>query len=284
MTRSTSSHRFTWEQAVEILRADPQHQQLIADAYLGADVSDNCRRFRKSPEFVCCMELLGRLAPPGRRLLDMPAGNGIAAVAFAAAGFEVTAVEPDASDSVGRGAIARAAAEASLKVNIVAAYGERLPFENEQFDIAYVRQGLHHAHELPRMVCEVARVLCSGGLLLACREHVVDNYGASLKAFLDSQVDHQLYGGENAFTVKDYRAAFAAAGLERIMELGPYDSPINTHPNDPPVLREKILTSVPGRVLRQLLGDGLTTRIGRWLLKRRKNPGRLFTFVLRKPR
>ena len=71
------------------------------------------------------------------------------------------------------------------------------------------------------MLAELARVLRPSGVLLACREHVVDNYGDSLRAFLESQVDHQLYGGENAFTLPDYRASIRSCGLDILVELGP---------------------------------------------------------------
>jgi len=94
-------------------------------------------------------------------------------------------------------------------------------FPSDSFDAVYVRQGLHHAADLPRMLEEIARVIRPGGVLLACREHVVDNYEESLQAFLDSQVDHQLYGGEHAFTLQDYRSAIAASGLIMLNEMGP---------------------------------------------------------------
>ena len=182
----------------------------------------------------------------------MPGGNGIATQAFAGAGFDVTTVEPNPSASVGRGAIAHVLAATGRQARIVDAWGEALPFDAASFDAVYVRQGLHHASDLAQMLREIARVLAPGGVLLACREHVVDDYGPSLRAFLASQVDHQLYGGENAFTLADYRAAIAGAGLQTRLELGPNDSIINAYPNTPEVLREKILASRPGRLLRTL--------------------------------
>jgi hypothetical protein len=129
------------------------------------------------------------------------------------------------------------------------------------------------------MLREYARVLRSGGLLLGCREHVVDNYGASLQNFLDSQVDHQLYGGENAFTLSDYRAAFTGAGLNIVQEIGPYDSPINLHPNTAETLADKICESAPGRILGSVLPKSVVSKIGMWQLRRSNRPGRLYSFV-----
>lgn len=275
--------KYSWEEAIEILRNDPAHEALIHDAYLGRDLVDNSRRFAASAEFAAARQLLARTAPRARRLLDMPGGNGIATHAFAGAGFEVTSVEPNPSAAVGRGAIARVLGASSLRAEIVDAWGESLPFADASFDVAYVRQGLHHAADLPRMLGQLGRVLRPGGVLLACREHVVDDYDDSLRAFLASQVDHQLYGGENAFTLADYRAAIVGSGLAIELELGPFDSIINAYPNTPEVLRRKILESPQGRALRRILPDSLVAGIGRWRLKRKKTPGRLYTFLARKP-
>ncbi|CAK0754650.1 Methyltransf_11 domain-containing protein [Gammaproteobacteria bacterium] len=271
--------KYTWEEAVEILRNDPAQQDLIFCSYLTRDLIVNCERFASSDEFFEALRLLGQFAPGARRLLDMPGGNGIATYAFARANFDVTSVEPDPSPMMGRGAIEHVLGASGIKATIVDAYGEALPFAADAFDVVYVRQGLHHARDLPRMMTELSRVLRPSGVLLACREHVVDNYGEGLQAFLDSQVDHQLYGGENAFTLPDYRSAIDGGGLKIELELGPYDSPINAYPNTPEALRHKVLESGPGRILRKVLPDDMVAAIGAWHVKRRKLAGRLYSFL-----
>jgi ubiquinone/menaquinone biosynthesis C-methylase UbiE len=273
---------FTWEQAIAHLRAVPEHSQFIFDAYLTEDLAENCRRFAAGEEFREVLRLIAAHAR-GSRVLDMPAGNGIATCALAAAGYYVTAVEPDPSATLGRGAIARVLRESGLAAQIVDARGEALPFADGNFDVVYVRQGLHHAGNLPRMVGEISRVLRAGGILLACREHVVDDYEGSLRAFLASQVDHQLYGGENAFTLTDYRRAISLAGFALIKELGPYESPINLYPNTEQSLERKILDTRAGRLLSGFMPNHLVARLGMWQLRRRRAPGRLFSFVARKP-
>jgi SAM-dependent methyltransferase len=270
---------YSWEEAIDILRKDPQHRELIYNAYLTSDLLGNCRRFAESAEFAEVLELIKTYGPGGRDLLDIPSGNGIATYAFALAGFNVVAVEPDPSTSVGRGAIATSLSAEKLNARIVDAFGEELPFDSNSFDLVYVRQGLHHARDLKAMLAEYARVLRPGGLLLGCREHVVDNYESSLQDFLSAQVDHQLYGGENAFTLFDYRAAFASAGLRIVREIEPYDSPINLHPNTAQILEAKICESVPGRILRAVLPKSLVFRLGMWRLRRSNRPGRLYSFV-----
>jgi ubiquinone/menaquinone biosynthesis C-methylase UbiE len=279
MLQQEKTFPYSWEEAISILRKDPQHHQLIYDAYLTSDLVGNCRRFAESAEFAEVLKLIKVHRMGARDILDIPGGNGIATYAFARAGFNVVVVEPDSSASVGRGAIATSLSADNLQATIVDAFGENLPFDSGSFDVVYVRQGLHHAQDLKAMLSEYARVLRPGGLLLGCREHVVDDYGSSLRDFLDAQVDHQLYGGENAFTLADYRAAFVDAGLSIVQEIGPYDSPINLHPNTPESLAAKICESAPGRILGSVLPKSLVTRLGMWQLRRSNRPGRLYSFV-----
>ncbi len=274
---------YSWEQAIEILRSDPDHQQLIFDSYLTADLEENCRRFARSDEFREILRLLRESVPGARRVLDMPGGNGIATYALAGAGFDVTTVEPNPSASVGRGAIAHVLGATGLQARVVDAWGESLPFEADSFDAVFVRQGLHHAADLAKMLAEIGRVLRPGGALLACREHVVDDYGPSLAVFLDSQVDHQLYGGEHAFMLDDYIAAIRGAGFELRLQLGPFESAINLHPNTPEVLRRKILASSMGRALGFIMPERVVVALGKWRLQRQKKPGRLYTFLCVKP-
>lgn len=275
--------KYSWEEAIEILRNDPSQQELIVNSYLTRDLLNNCRRFASSDEFAQALALLRQFSPAAVDLMDMPGGNGIAVHAFAGAGLEVTTVEPNPSEAVGRGAIAHVLAASGLRAKIIDAWGENLPFASASFDAVYVRQGLHHAADLNKMLSEIGRVLRPGGVLLACREHVVDNYGKSLQAFLASQVDHQLYGGEHAFTLDDYRDAIEGCGLKLELELGPFDSIINAYPNTPEVLRSKILQSTAGRLLRRFLPDDAVVAIGNWRIKRKRTPGRLYSFVATKP-
>jgi SAM-dependent methyltransferase len=281
--QNAASPRLTWEEAIKALRDDPQHRQLIFDSYLTQDLFDNCDRFARSAEFAEVLRLIQVHAAAAEDVLDIPAGNGIATHAFAAAGFRVTAVEPDSSPTVGRGAIRAVLQGRGLHARIIDAYGESLPLSSAEFDVVFVRQGLHHASDLACMLREYFRVLRPGGSLLACREHVVDNRAGSLQAFLNAQPDHQLYGGENAFTLDEYRSAIASAGFQMRAELDPYSSHINLHPDTIESLGEKILRSPPGRALRLLLSEASVIKLGFWGLKRARLPGRLYTFLAVKP-
>jgi ubiquinone/menaquinone biosynthesis C-methylase UbiE len=283
---NTRQYPYTWEEAIEILREDPNHQQLIRDAYLTADRLENCHRFLDSGEFKEVLAIIQAHAPQARRVVDIPGGNGIASFAFAKSGFEVAAVEPDPSNSVGRGAIDFVIQQEKLtNVKLVDAYGEKLPFADSEFDVAYVRQGLHHARDLAGFVSEITRVLRLNGLLIASREPVVDDYDKSLEEFLDAQPDHQLYGGENALTHKDYLRHLNRSELTLIGDFGPHESIINLHPKSFAELKAQMLNSRSGRILNAMLPAELVYRYELWIAKyRHREQGRLHTFIARKTR
>ena len=185
--------------------------------------------FCGSAEFAEVKRLLGPILHHAV-VADIGAGTGIASYALHKSGASrVFAVEPDASDEVGRGAIERLREDTATPIEILDGWGEELPLPDDSIDVVYSRQVLHHAADLERFMSEVARVLRPGGVLLACREHVVDN-DSQKREFLDSHPVHRLAGGENAFSLPQYLAAIAASGLVVRALLGPWDSVINAFP------------------------------------------------------
>jgi len=274
----------TWEEAVRWFRAQPQHAQAVCENYFDLPVRNAAERYVKSEEFRETLRLLG--AGNGRSVLDLGAGNGIASFALAKNGWRVTAIEPDPSDEVGAGAIRSLVQEARLDVSLVLCSGERLLCPDAAFDAAYARQVLHHALSLDRMVSEAARVLRSGGRLLAIREHVADDE-AQLAAFRAAHPLHPLYGGESAYPLSAYLNAFRAAGFRVLEVWGPLESILNFYPGTEAERK---------RVLAQIACSG-RTGIGRWLARiplfrkmlikrttnRDRTPGRLFSFLLEKP-
>ena len=282
MIENQTKEKYSWEEAIEILRNNPRHVQLVYDAYLTRDLVQNCQRFYESDEFKEVVKLVKLYNPSATKVLDIPAGNGIATYAFAKAGYEVTAVEPDNSELLGRRAIEFVFKSTNLNCEIVNSYGEELPFNDELFDVIYVRQGLHHAYNLELMLKEYSRVLKKGGILIACREHVVDNKKGSLQAFLDKQVDHQLYGGENAFLLNEYLLAIKKAGLNIITKFGPYSSPINLHPFKIEDIENRILQSKYSKILLKIFPSKLILKFAFFALKLFPRPGRLYSFVAQK--
>jgi SAM-dependent methyltransferase len=274
----------TTDDAIRQLRADPNCADLVRDAYLGRDVVDSARRFFESGEFAEVKRILGaRLA--GASILDLGAGIGMASLAFAASGAaRVVAVDPDSSDEVGRGAMARLAGRGEFE--IVDGFGEKIPLGDASMDIVYCRQVLHHAQDLPQLLRECARVLRAGGILLACREHVVDDDG-QLRQFLNDHPVNRLAGGENAYRLAAYLEAITAANLVVDSVLGPWGSVINAFP----VARSQAeLESIPEAKLVRRIGP-----LGRlavhvpgiraifWRRNDKPVPGRMYSFLAHRP-
>jgi SAM-dependent methyltransferase len=272
-------------EAIGVLRENPRYAQLVRDSYLGEDVRESAERFSASAEFADVLAL-ARSRFSGGMVLDVGAGNGIASFAFARSGARVVfALEPDLSTTIGLGALRPLVA--GMAVEAVCAMGEAIPLRSGSVDLVYARQVLHHASDLRELLSECARVLKPGGLLLACREHVVDDE-RQLDEFLRGHPVHQLAGGENAFRLREYLRGIESSGLRMDRVLRPRDSIINAFPG---VRTREELQREPSTILIRKLGGfgALISRMPgiqqavRAYLNRRREPGRLYTFVATKP-
>ena len=270
--------------AIRTLRARPEMAPLIEDSYLDTDSVGYWERFHGSAEFAAVRRLIAR-DPAGLRVLDLGAGVGMAAFAFARSGAAfVCAAEPDSSEEVGyRSLLGRPPDD--LHLSIVEAFGETLPCADETFDLVYCRQVLHHARHLDRMVAEMARVTRRGGQVLACREHVVRN-ARDLARFLESHPVHGMAGNEHAFRRHEYERAFSRAGLQLRTVLRPLESVINAYPR---ARTDAELAELPARWLARLgPAGGLLTGapfVDSCLrsIAVRRAPGSMYTFLATRP-
>lgn len=229
----------TWEETIAYIRTQPEYSDLVRDAYFDDDLALNVQRFKESAEFLETKALIKKYAPNAKTLLDVGCGNGISTINFAELGYEVTAVEPDPSLTVGAGAIRILKENRNLEnLTIFEDFAENIKFPDNSFDVVYVRQAMHHAYELDKFIAECVRVLKPQGLLLTIRDHVIFDE-ADKQLFLDSHPLQKFYGGENAFTPKSYQEAFRKAGATVIKELKFYDSVINYFPSDSETLKKK---------------------------------------------
>ena len=274
----------SWEEAVAWLVAQPDKQELVRDCYYDPSLEEAVRRYWQSPEW----EAISVLLPTSSgQALDLGAGRGIASYALAKSGWSVMAVEPDPSEFVGGGAIRKIARSEDLPIAVIQEFGEKIPCESASFDLVFARQVLHHARDLPALCAEVFRVLKPGGTFIAVRDHVISSLG-DLPLFLAVHPLHQLYGGENAFLLKQYLAAMRIAGFHIERVLRPFDSIINYAPYTRCSLREELkrrLKYFPlGGVAGRLLDWEPALSVGLTLLSRMdRRPGRLYSFVCTKP-
>lgn len=272
---------YTWEQAVKWLREQPEKQELVYQCYYDEPVQNAAERYSQSQEWLAVERLVEKYLPA--KVLDLGAGRGISSFAFAKKGCHVVALEPDSSDIVGAGAIKSLIETTKLPIEIVQNYGESLPFPDNSFDIVFGRAVLHHASDLSKLCQEASRVLKSGGIFLATREHVISRR-EDLQDFLDSHALHFLYGGENAYLLDEYKSAITGSSLVLSSSLGPFDSVINYAPVSREQFRSRLTSVLNGYLGEKISGwisqfEIIQGLYGRWLSDKSDTPGRHYSFL-----
>jgi len=266
-----SGNIFSWEEAVLWLRNQPDKQELVRACFYDDPPEESAERFYQSTEWKAVQNLLASVACG--TVLDIGAGRGISSYAFARDGWIVTALEPDASEVVGTGAILQVA-QSGLDITIIGERGEQLPFPDNTFDLVYGRAVLHHAQNLKKLCEEASRVLKRGGLFLFTREHVISSR-RDLESFLVSHPLHFLYKGENAYLLKDYVEAIKSADLTITNTMSPLASDINLFPTTKCILVEKIKAQYPIP-----LPDYFVQKVIIPVREKKNNsPGRLYSFL-----
>lgn len=267
-----SDKNLSWEDAVAWLKKQPDQEELVRACFYDDPLIDAARRYRESSEWQAVRHYLPRVTG---HALDLGAGRGIASFALASDGWQVTALEPDPGSTVGANAIRALAQECGLPIRVEETWGEQLPFADATFDLVHARQVLHHARDLRLLCGEAARVLKKGGVFIATREHVISRR-EDLPTFLARHPLHELYGGENAYLLDEYRSALEAAGISLQAVLNPFQSDINLFPETKDGLKRRIARRLG------LPGLWVPEWVLSWLGSRNNAPGRLYTFVGRK--
>jgi ubiquinone/menaquinone biosynthesis C-methylase UbiE len=242
-----SVQHYEYEESVQWLRSQPEMEEMVRLCYLDEDNHAAAQRFAASEEFAEIIQML-RLNGRKCRVLDVGCGNGIASYAFASLGHQVDAIDPEPSNDVGYGAARRLAGVVHPgTITVTEAFVEELPFPDNTFDVVYTRQAVHHFGDLQQGLAECHRVLKPGGMLLATREHVVDNE-QQLQQFLANHLLHQKHGGENAYPLQQYQSALQIAGFRSVQSFGPYDTVINHFPESNQELRIRLRAKLRRRL------------------------------------
>lgn len=287
MSSKPNTSKFaSWEQAVKWLRDQPDQRELVLASYYDDPLPAAAERYHQSEEWMAIRTLLPKT--PGRAL-DVGAGRGIASYALALEGYQVTALEPDASALVGADAIRSLAAHSLLPIEVTQEFSERLPFPDHSFDLVFARAVLHHTRDLSAACGEFFRVLKPGGELLAVREHVISR-AEDLGKFQQIHPLHHLYGGEYAFQLTEYEEAIRAAGFQMERTLGPLDSAVNFAPHTLKTLQREVaakatrrLPGVDAMVAALISVPAIWSLVRPLLTSVDHRPGRLYSFVANRP-
>lgn len=227
---------WSWEETLAAAHGDPGMEDTLRHSYIHKDMSGSLDRYRSSLEFRELSKLLNARYTQPLSLLDVGAGNGVCAVAFALHGFQVMAIEPGNGPIGGVAAIEGMSAQgaridATIYERIEWEQADILDFQTERrFEVVLCRQALHHFLDPYEAVQNIANLLKPGGTALFVREHVVfDDDDKS--AFLEGHPFQKFYGGENAYSVDQYIEFISTSGLtiEKVLRFG--DSPINYEPH-----------------------------------------------------
>lgn len=276
---------YTYEESVRWMRNQPEHSELVKLCYLDEENYIAAQRFAASEEFIEITKIL-RLNNSSQKfkILDLGCGNGIASYALASLGHNVVAVDPDNSADVGLTAAQKLGSVVDNgSISTVQAFAESLPFPDSTFNIVYARQALHHFSDLYKGLAECSRVLKPNGLLLATREHVV-NDDIQLQEFLENHLLHQFHAGENAYTLETYISTLYKAGFQKVKTLAPFDNVINHFPTSNADITAMLYDSLSRKIGRKaasfLIKVSVFEEVYRYYLSRKcKFPGRLYSFL-----
>lgn len=270
-------NQMTWEETIEYIRKSEDYKQLVVDAYFSKDLVSNVEKYRSTEEFRETLKIIKSLNDSlDIHILDLGAGNGISSIAFALEGYRVTALEPDKSETIGAGAIQKLADYYNLdNVSILTCYAEDIPKDKEGFDIVFARQAMHHAYHLDNFIAAAFKVLKKKGILFTIRDHVVSS-SKEKEIFLKNHPLHKYYGGENAFSLEEYKSAMEKAGFEILKVLDPGDSTINFYPWSKEKIAELIKTKF-GQFFVNSLMVNIAWKLN--LIRLKKMPGRLYSFI-----
>jgi SAM-dependent methyltransferase len=157
--------------------------------------------------------LLDRYVRPGDRVLEIGAAKSWASQHLLPLGCEYVACDlvVDPLIGLGRGRFFEERVGPYLRIQ---ADGERLPFADRTFDVAFCVATLHHALDLRAMVGELARVTRRGGVVAGLNEGTRSPRRSGENP--EQEHEKELGINEHVHTMWAYLWAFTRSGLRPI--------------------------------------------------------------------
>lgn len=152
----------------------------------------------------------------GEIVLDIGAGLCDTSTAFARKGCQVIAldIEPGGLKEV---------ATKNFNDNIffyrVVSDGERLPFEDNSFDIVFCRASVHHSTDLNTILKEMSRICKISGKVIVFSEPMISTFDDETD-MLRGIIDFEEGFNKHQYTITDYKNAFLNAGLNDLEYFG----------------------------------------------------------------
>ncbi len=165
-------------------------------------------------------------------LLDLGAGSGWLTSRWARRGFRCVAV--DISQDLKLELAPLVMREEGVLFDRVLADMTNIPVRSGSVAVVFVSASLHHAEDLAKTLCEVARVLSTGGKLVAINEPMHGLLRRGGQRFLDQAAAETPGLHERSFSYLEWRAALRHAGLVPRFFFPPYYRAVLDGGIDPP--------------------------------------------------
>lgn len=129
-------------------------------------------------------EILGTIELKDKKILDIGCGNGNDLARFRKLGVaEACGIDPSEE-------FVKAAQLKNPDSKIIIGKGERLPFDNESFDVVVSKYAAQTSPDVPQVLKEVARILRAGGYFILLSKHPLRQFLEKIKTLGGEGVDY----------------------------------------------------------------------------------------------